>query len=233
MTNRVGVIILCRYDSKRLYGKVLRKINNKPILEWISLSIGVCQNIDKICVATSNEKSDDKIAEFCKKKNINCYRGSKHNVAKRFLNCAKQFDLDYVFRINGDNLFVDSTLLSQMVDMAMVQQFDFISNVEGRTFPFGMSVELLKVSFFEAIYKKYNNERHFEHVTLFLYENPKVGNRKNIKNNKWEYLPGIHLAIDTFEDFKKAENIFQHANGDYDKINYSFLNKMAKEGYLS
>ncbi|MBT7897004.1 MAG: acylneuraminate cytidylyltransferase, partial [Flavobacteriales bacterium] len=53
MTNRVGVIILCRYDSKRLYGKVLRKINNKPILEWISLSIGVCQNIDKICVATS------------------------------------------------------------------------------------------------------------------------------------------------------------------------------------
>ena len=230
---KIGVIILCRFDSTRLYGKALKKINKKPILEWISLSIANCQNIDKICIATSDEKSDDKIAEFCEKQNINCYRGSKHNVAKRFLNCAKQFDLDYTFRINGDNLFVDSALISQMTEIASEQSFDFISNVEGRTFPFGMSVELLKVSFFEEIYKKYNNERHFEHVTLYLYENPKVGNRKNIINNKWEYLTGIHLAIDTTEDFRKAEKIFQHANGDYHKINYSFLNDMAREGYLA
>jgi spore coat polysaccharide biosynthesis protein SpsF len=230
---KIGVIILCRYDSTRLYGKALIKIHKKPILEWISLSIANCLNIDKICIATSDEKSDDKIAEFCEKQNINCYRGSKLNVAKRFLNCAKQFDLDYTFRINGDNLFVDSALISQMAEIASEQSFDFISNVEGRTFPIGMSVELLKVSFFEEIYKKYNDERHFEHVTLYLYENPKVGNRKSIINNKWEYLKGIHLAVDTIQDFNKAESIFQHANGDYHKISYSFLNEMAREGRLS
>ena len=87
-----------------------------------------------------------------------------HNVAKRFLKCAKQFDLDYVFRINGDNLFVDSTLLSQMVDMARVRQFDFISNVEGRTFPFGIIGFLLrersmwKSLFIQAILGNYDFE---------------------------------------------------------------------------
>ena len=59
------------------------------------------------------------------------------------------------------------------------------------------------------------------------------GNRKNIENNNWQYLPGIHLAIDTLEDFKKAEKIFDHANGDYTKINLSFLNQLIKTGILN
>ena len=230
---KIGVIILCRFDSTRLYGKALKKINNKPILEWINLFINNSQDIDEICIATSDEKSDDIIEAFCNKKNIKCYRGSKNNVALRFLSCAKQLNLDYAFRINGDNLFVEPTLLTQMVATIREQPFDFVSNVDGRTYPFGMSIELLKVSFFEYIYNEFDNERHFEHVTLFLYENLDLGKRKNIKNEKWKYLPGVHLAIDTMEDFKKAENIFERAKGDYKKINFSFLNEMARAGIIT
>jgi len=229
----VGVIILCRYDSTRLYGKALKKIYNRSILEWITLFISECSKIDNICVATSNKKTDDIIEEFCNNHNISCFRGSKENVALRFLNCAKKQNLDYAFRINGDNLFVEPTLLSNMIDIVQQEAFDFISNVEGRSYPYGMSMELLNVSFYERIYNDFINERHFEHVTLYLYENTKLGNRKYLKNTEWKYLPGIHLAIDTNEDFKKAENIFKYADGDYQRINISFLNKMAKEGYLS
>ena len=174
----------------------------------------------------------DGIYNICDKKNISCYRGSKLDVAKRFLNCAKQFDLHYAFRINGDNLFVDSTLLSQMVEFVRKQSFDFVSNVEGRSFPYGMSIELLNINFFEKIYKEFNNKRHYEHVTIYLYENPELGARKYIENTEWTFLPGIHLAIDTLKDFKKAENVFNYANGNYKKINLSLLNKMVEKGFL-
>ena len=58
-------------------------------------------------------------------------------------------------------------------------------------------------------------------------------NAKKIVNKKWKYLPGIHLAIDTNEDFKKAESIFKHAGGDYKKINFSFINKLVKEEFIN
>lgn len=230
---KIGVIILCRYDSTRLYGKALKNIHGKPILEWIHKFVGKSKNIDSIVIATSDHSSDDNIAEYCINKNLNIFRGSKQNVAKRFLDCANYNKLDYAFRINGDNLFVQPEIVNQMINIVDQKEYDFISNVEGRTFPYGMSVELLKISFFNNLYKKFKYMRHFEHVTLYLYENLNEGNRKNIENNNWQYLPGVHLAIDTLEDFKKAEKIFDHANGDYAKINLSFLNQLIKTGVLN
>ena len=167
------------------------------------------------------------------RKKINCFRGSKNDVALRFLDCAKNLNLDYAIRINGDNLFVEPSLLSNVIKIARNNSYDFISNVEGRSFPFGMSVELLKVEFYEKIYNQFHNEDHFEHVTLYLYQNPKIGIRMNIFNNDWQYLKGIHLAIDTIDDFNKAKNIFTQAGGNHKKINFYFLNMLAKDGLLN
>ena len=32
---KIGIIILCRYDSNRLPGKILKRINGKPVLNYI------------------------------------------------------------------------------------------------------------------------------------------------------------------------------------------------------
>jgi len=228
-----GAIILCRYDSNRLPGKALLEIYHRPILEWITMFIKQSSGIDHICVATSDEGSDDPIADFCDSTSIPCFRGSKNDVASRFLSCARDNQYDYAFRVNGDNLFVEPSILTAMIEHIGETEYDFVSNVPGRTFPYGMSVELLNIDFYEQVISLFSEQRHYEHVTLYLYENENVGQRKYLVNSDWQYLSGIQLAIDTSQDVQRAEKVFREVKGVHTEINYSLLNQMAKKGLLA
>ena len=65
---KLGIIIFARYSSKRLVGKVLKKINNISILEIILNRLLKVSKRIPIIVATSTNSSDDKIINFCKNK---------------------------------------------------------------------------------------------------------------------------------------------------------------------
>lgn len=202
---RIGAIVLCRASSRRLPGKVLMPLEGKPVLLHIIERLGMVNGLDEIIIATSGEPSDDGIADFAKAQECRLYRGDLDNVAKRFLSCAQENELDYAIRINGDNVFVDCQLVEQMIAITRRGQKDFITNVPGRTFPFGMSVEIVSVSFFAHIFAGLAESADYrEHVTLFLYDNEsKFASRFHYqKNSELPEAQGIKLALDTQEDLE-------------------------------
>ena len=85
---KIGFVIICRYNSSRLPGKILMEINGKSILQYIIERLSLVVPENNIVVATSEEKTDNPIAEYCIKNKINVFRGSLDNVALRFLNCG-------------------------------------------------------------------------------------------------------------------------------------------------
>lgn len=202
----IGIVILCRYNSSRLPGKILRKINGKTILEYIFERVGQVVPQENIVVATSEEITDSPIADFCIQKGYNCYRGSLNNVSLRFLNCAKEFAFDYVARINGDNLFADISSLSAMHALAERGAYNFISNLKNRTFPKGMSIEIVKTSYYEQVYQKFSSPEDFEHVTWYLYQHGE-DDFFHYFNTECPEFAGVQLAIDTQDDFDRARYI--------------------------
>ncbi len=206
---RTGCIILARYNSSRLPGKALREIGGKELLHRIYDTLRDIFPDCLLVVATSEEESDLPIADYCEEHQINCFRGSLNQVAQRFYQCALAYDLDYAFRINGDNLFVATDCVNEMMEaVRQDNSLDFLSNVKDRTFPFGMSVELLKISFYGTILERFkHDERYQEHVTLYLYEHEQVGKRKYFYNEKYPEARGTHLAVDTPEDFEIASKM--------------------------
>jgi len=206
---RIGCIILARFNSSRLPGKALREIRGRALLHRIHDTLSDFFPDCQLIVATSEEESDLPIATYCKQRGIQCFRGSLARVAQRFYDCAQAYDLDYAFRINGDNLFVETQSLQAM--MEAVQQdrsLDFLSNVKDRTFPFGMSVELLKTEFYSKVLQKFQQDtRYQEHVTLYLYEHEQEGSRKYFFNDKYLEARGAHLAVDTPQDFEIARRM--------------------------
>ena len=60
MKIKVAAIIEARMLSSRLPGKVLKKINNKEILKIIIERVKRSKKIDKIVVATTTNRKDDK-----------------------------------------------------------------------------------------------------------------------------------------------------------------------------
>ena len=78
--------------SSRLPGKVMMELNNsKSLLYYVIKQHQFCNEIDKIVVATTDQKNDDIIENSVNKLGIECYRGDSNNVLDRFYQCAKKY----------------------------------------------------------------------------------------------------------------------------------------------
>jgi spore coat polysaccharide biosynthesis protein SpsF len=203
---KIGIIVLCRYDSNRLPGKILKQIHGKPILGFILERLQSINLDIPISVATSTELSDTTIETYCFENNIPVFRGSKHNVAKRFLDCANFMNVDFAIRINGDNLFTDPKIIQYMIKMTQSNRWDFLTNVPGRTFPLGISVEIINLTIFNSMIHLFNDYEK-EHVMPYFYVNIKSEKLLEYKNTKYFVPKGCNLAIDTYEDFKNANHV--------------------------
>ena len=203
-----GYIILARYNSSRLPGKALLEVKGKPLLWHIDQALQQVASAEQIVIATSDQPFDQPIASFCEQQGIQCFRGSLDNVADRFYQCAVHYHFTYATRINGDNLFVSLETIEAMQQYLEKAQPDFLSNVKDRTFPYGMSVEMVNVAFYQQILPFIQDDKRFcEHVTLYLYENQMVGQRKYFYNMAHPEAAGLPLAIDTDKDLAFARKM--------------------------
>ena len=214
---KIGIIITVRMDSKRLPGKVLKKIKGKEISKYIYERLEMT-NVDKdnIIFATSNEKKDDEIAKFCYKNSYICFRGSKNNVALRLLNCAKYYDFDAFIRINGDNVFTDKDVINEMINIFKNNKYDIVTNIPNRTFPYGTSVEIIRTKFYDTIYKNITDFSDREHVTMYIYRNIDRYNVYSYQSNNKNYKD-VKLALDTEKDFKIISKIIKSFKDDHRK----------------
>jgi len=198
---KIGIEIVCRHNSTRFKGKILYKINGKTVLDTIVDRIKQKLPCHPIVVATSNENSDDIIFEHCHERGLDVFRGDLDDVGGRLLKCAKHYKWDYFVRINGDNIFVDVESLKEMSKNAIQNKLNFVTNVPSRTFPFGMSVEILNTGFYEDIYESGKlTKEDKEHVTRWLYSNLNAGSFIEYKNDRYKHINGKKLALDSRED---------------------------------
>lgn len=206
---KVGIIVLCRYNSSRLPGKILKEIHGKPVLAYILERLADSAFSEGVVVATSASKSDDPIAAYCSKNSIRTFRGSLENVSERFAECAIQNKFDYAVRVNGDNIFTDSSLVDHAIQIAIDGQYDFVSNVDKRTYPTGMSVEVVKTSFYFGLLDKLDSPEYQEHVTLWFYQHPRSGRFKFFYNDSVLAAHGLKLALDCEEDLNFVSLLLQ------------------------
>ena len=217
---KIGAIVICRYNSSRVPGKILKKINGKPILTYIIERLKCVQNLDDFIVATSINTTDQPIVDYCIKNQIKYFRGSLENVAERFLHAGLKFHYDYAIRVNGDNLFLDHKLISEMISVLNLNHYDLVSNVKDRTFPKGISVEIVNINFYKKLFNEFNHSKYQEHVTNYMYEYPDCGNFYHFINHTLPHAAGAQLAIDTENDFTFASKILNSFKKDHTKYGF-------------
>lgn len=210
-------ILQARMSSKRLPGKVLKIIGEQILLECVISRLSLSKKISKIVIATSNKKSDKKIINFCKSKNLDFKVGSLNDVASRFIGVIKKSKSKYFIRISADSPLIDPFLIDKMINQSKKSDFDIFTNVFPRTFPKGQSIEIISSKTFLSNYK-YFKKIDKEHITRYFYKhykNFKIINYRNYKN-----LSNINMCIDKRKDLKKFENFF---------LKYSFSRLLKKK----
>lgn len=208
-----GIIIQARMCSKRLPGKIFRKIGNKTLLEYIIFRLSFLKHSVKIVLATTDNPDDNIVEEFCRLNNIKCFRGSENNVLERYYLCAKKEKFDHVIRLTGDNPFIDIEELDCLIDLHIKTNSDFTHSFE--SLPVGIGAEIFTFTALEKSYLGGKEPHHLEHVNEYMLENPQIFKTTKLKVAENKNRPDLTLTVDTEKDHKKTCYIVQNAKNEF------------------
>ena len=203
MNNKTTIIVQARMGSTRLPGKVLKKLNNHTILGFLIKRLEKAKSVKKIVIATSDNKEDDLIVNFCKENEIDYFRGPEENVYKRFLMTAEHYGADNIVRISGDCPFSDWIMIDRLSEIYFKYKADFVTNMYKQTFPLGFAVEIFKFERLKELKNLNKNEK--EHVTTHFINNPENYNFISVERNN--DLSKYRMTLDTTEDYEVLKKI--------------------------
>lgn len=202
----VRIVLQARTDSARLPGKSLRKLGKLPLVVLVGARASTSGY--EVVLATSDQRVDDKLAEFAMSGGLRVVRGSLHNVRERIVNCVADLEDDAVLvRLTADNPVPDGDLIRKVVEEYMHLHVDHLeTNGANRTLPFGVSVEVMSVGALRRSLAWSNSLEDQEHVTTAL-------RRFGISRESGITLGGakfrdLRCTIDTPEDFEVMESVF-------------------------
>ena len=195
-------------SSKRFRGKVLYKINKKPLIWYLINNIKKSKKVTDIIVATSKNKSDNALTKYLKKINIKFFRGNLDNVMKRLFDLSKKFKKRYFLRISADSPLLDYRIIDKAISLANKKKnFDLITNVFPRSYPSGQSAEIIRS---DILRNALNNPKitkyDLEHVTTFFYKNNKNYRILNFSTKKKYYNK---FSIDYKNDLGNLKKYFK------------------------
>jgi spore coat polysaccharide biosynthesis protein SpsF len=204
----IVAIIQARLTSTRLPKKIFLKIDDRPMLWHVVERVKQAQKIDKIVLAIPDSSNNDELEIFIKKYNWNIFRGSENDVLSRYFHAAKQFDADIIIRITSDCPLVDPGIIDEAIKKHVLEENNYTAiGVEGG-YPRGLDVEVFDFKSLEAAYINAVSKSQREHVTLFIYENPKLFRIRFIEANGALRRPEIRLTVDTEEDLLLVKEIY-------------------------
>jgi spore coat polysaccharide biosynthesis protein SpsF (cytidylyltransferase family) len=231
-SKKIGLIVFARMSSKRFPGKVMHKIfKNQSIIDIILDNLKKAKLLSNTVIATTKNKSDKKIVEYCKSKNIKCFKGNNQNVFLRTADCIKKYKFNYFVRICADRPLFDIRLMKNMIKLILLKNYDIVTNVNPRTYPKGLTCEVAKTNIFKSVNKIRLSSIDKEHIFNYFYKK-KTFKIYNISGNFNKKFLNQNFCIDNKSDMKKIINILIKFSKIKKNISSEQLFKLSKRGYI-
>ena len=115
--------------STRLPGKVMADLGGQPLLGHMLARVRRAKTLDTTWVATSVNATDNKVAEFCARRDVPVFRGDETDVLGRFAGAAAAARADVIVRLTADCPLMDPALIDEAVTRRAEGGFDYLSNV--------------------------------------------------------------------------------------------------------
>lgn len=202
----ITAIIQARMSSRRLPGKVLMDLAGKPVLQHVVERVSQCNSVNQIVVATSSDVSDDPISIWCKKNNIDIYRGSMNNVLQRYYLASKQYNASSVLRITADCPVLDPDVIDELIQFYSVNDFD-ACGLAGH-FPDGLDCTIISRTSLQLANANARLPSELEHVCPYIENNPALFRFGKFYKFSDASLSSLRLTLDEIDDYKLLKIIF-------------------------
>ena len=102
-----AIIIPARYGSSRLEGKPLLKANNKPVIQWVWEKAKSCKGIDRVIIATDDERIFNACREFGAE--VEMTSTEHKSGSDRIAEVAKRHsEIEYIINLQGDEPLIET-----------------------------------------------------------------------------------------------------------------------------
>jgi spore coat polysaccharide biosynthesis protein SpsF (cytidylyltransferase family) len=200
-------VVQARMSSTRLPGKVLADVGGEPLLALLVARLMRARTLDAIVVATSDDPSDDPIAELVPSLGARLHRGDLHDVLHRFATAVAGHD-GTVVRITADCPLIDPALVDEVVALREdTPGCRYASNIEPRTYPDGLDVEALDAALLRELDATVAEPELREHVTLTIRRDLDAHGAAAIVHEP--DLGDLRWTVDTPEDLEFVRGVVE------------------------
>jgi spore coat polysaccharide biosynthesis protein SpsF len=196
---RIVASIEARMGSSRLPGKMLILLAGQPVLAHLTSRMMMCNNLDGLIIATTDNPADDAIADWAAANGIACFRGNEDDVLARVLAAQVSMHSDVVVELCGDTPFLDPAVVDTAIEAWNSHDVDLVTTARNRAYPDGQDVEIFSIQALSDIDARCKDAGAREHVSLPFYKEPKWRVHDLQAPAAW-HRPDLRLVLDTATD---------------------------------
>ena len=168
-------VLQARLRSRRLPGKVLLPLAGAPMILRQVERVRRAERIDRLVVATSDQPSDDRLAQTLAEAGVETYRGPLDDVLARFVGALDAWPADHVVRLTGDCPLIDPGLIDATIDLHLKAGADYAQNrLVDKGFPKGQDVEVITAAALRRAAANASTPEEREHVTWGVWNHPET-----------------------------------------------------------
>ena len=147
-------IVQARMTSSRLPGKVLKRVLDKPLLEYELERLSRVREMDGLVVATTVNREDDPVVALYNSLGVRSYRGSEDDVLSCYYEAAKGYGAKVVVRFTADCPLIDPNFVSSLIRefLARREELDYLGTDYSRM-PRGTDAEVFSFSALERAWR--------------------------------------------------------------------------------
>jgi spore coat polysaccharide biosynthesis protein SpsF len=217
-----AILVTVRLKSTRLEKKVLRIVDGKPILKFLTDRLKNNFN-DKIIICTSTNQQDDPLIKFAEDEKLDYFRGSEEDVLERYLSACREFNADRFYIVYGDEPFTDIETMNLNFSLLNPEKEMWIKNdslPEG-TYGYGMTLKGLEYI---------NNNKPAKDLEVWQLMADKLPIEKiELNKDKKEHYDNFRFTIDYPEDLEAFSMIINKIGEQYVNIPLTTLEKHYNE----
>ena len=197
-------IVQARMSSTRLPGKVLMDVGGEPMLAFQLRRLALASTVERTVVATSDRPDDDQIERVAREAGAGSHRGPLEDVLTRVAGAAEGHDGEIV-RLTADCPLTDPALVDQVVELHRSAAVAYASNVEPRTFPDGLDVEVVSAAALREAAETVEDPLDREHVTTAIRRDPDHFPAAHVVHDP--DLGALRWTVDTEDDLEFVRTI--------------------------
>ena len=203
---RTLAVLQARLSSSRLPGKVLMPLGGIPMIGFMIERLRRSRSIDRLVLATSDEASDDPLAEAVATMGVAVVRGPLHDVLARFALAVQLNPADVIVRLTGDCPLIDPGVIDRVVECVTSGDADYASNCFPPVYPDGLDCEAFRFDLLNRASREARLLSEREHVTPYIRATALAAGRVGAVRCNID-LSALRWTVDYIDDFELVRRI--------------------------